>query len=107
MNQNFKTLELAIELHLLLKKIYLPPYQKDQLNRASQSIALNLSEGAARFTVNEKRRFYRMAFGSLRETQLIIKLADIKDIRIVEIADKTGASLYKLLLSLDNRTPKL
>lgn len=90
MNQNFKTLELAVELHLLLKKVYLPPYQKDQLNRASQSIALNLSEGAARFTVNEKRRFYRIAFGSLRETQLIIKLADIKDKRIMRLRIKRG-----------------
>lgn len=75
MQQGFKTLDLAVELFQLLTPLELSHYQKDQLNRASQSIALNLSEGAARFTVNEKRRFYRMAFGSLREVQTLLKLA--------------------------------
>lgn len=101
MNQNFQALELAIELHKMLNHIYLPLYQRDQLNRASQSIALNLSEGAARFTINEKRRFYRMAFGSLREAQTIIRLADIRDNRILETADKLGAKIYRLLQSLN------
>lgn len=102
--KTFKTLDLAIELHQSLQKFHLQNFQKDQLQRASLSIALNLSEGAARFTTNEKRRFYRIAFGSLKETQTLIKIANITDEKVLRLSDATGASIYKLIAALDNRT---
>ncbi len=58
MHKNFKTLEIAIELHKKLNTIEIPYYQKEQLQRACQSVALNLSEGAGRFSANEKSGKY-------------------------------------------------
>lgn len=49
----------------------LPPgraYIRDQLQRAANSIVLNLAEGAGEFAPLEKARFYRMAKRSATET---------------------------------------
>ena len=40
---------------------------RDQLIRASESVVLNIAEGAGRFGADDKRRFYRMACGSAME----------------------------------------
>ncbi len=40
---------------------------RDQLLRASESIVLNIAEGAGRYGIDDKRRFYRMANGSAME----------------------------------------
>jgi four helix bundle protein len=40
---------------------------RDQLERASVSVVLNLSEGAGRFAAADKARFYSMARGSAME----------------------------------------
>ena len=40
---------------------------RDQLLRASESIVLNIAEGAGRFGSEDKRRFYRIASGSAME----------------------------------------
>ncbi|RMG42196.1 MAG: four helix bundle protein, partial [Candidatus Dadabacteria bacterium] len=69
---------------------------KDQLLRASSSIALNLSEGHGRFPGKDQRRFYRIAFGSLRECQAILQL-ELEESPAIKMADSLGAHLYKLL----------
>jgi four helix bundle protein len=103
MNTNFHTLELAIELHQKVMKIHLPGFRSDQILRSSQSVALNLAEGAGRFTKNEKRRFYRIAYGSLKETIVLLRLANVQDQGTLHLADRVGASVYKLIRSLNNR----
>lgn len=40
------------------------------------SAVLNLAEGAAKPTKADKRRFYAIAYGSIRETQAILRLAN-------------------------------
>src|SRR6185369_14647521 len=40
---------------------------RDQILRASESIVLNIAEGAGRFGADDKRRFYRIANGSAME----------------------------------------
>jgi four helix bundle protein len=40
---------------------------RDQILRASESIVLNIAEGAGRYSIDDKRRFYRMASGSAME----------------------------------------
>lgn len=67
--KNFNTLMLAIKLHKECKKPETPHYLKDQLLRSSSSAALNLSEGKGRKTAKDQKRFFDIAFGSLRETQ--------------------------------------
>jgi four helix bundle protein len=47
---------------------------RDQLFRASESIVLNIAEGAGRYGADDKRRFYRMANGSAMECVGALKL---------------------------------
>ena len=49
---------------------------KDQLERASLSIVLNLAEGSAKTTAKERARFYSIAYASLRETQVLLEILE-------------------------------
>ncbi len=93
--KNFRTLDLAIELYQSSKPIKLRGAAKNQLERALLSICLNLSEGNSRLTLKERRRFFNIALGSLRESQLIIKLENISTLS--KLADQCGGSLFKLI----------
>lgn len=103
----FRSLELAIELYRECKQVQLSYAIKDQLIRASSSVALNLAEGNQRHTTRDKRKFFNIALTSLREVQCIIKLENIN--KIERKADQLGAMLFSLnrnlsrQLSTDNR----
>ena len=91
--KNFVTLEKAQQfvkkLYPNLSKIENP--FKDQLKRSSLSIALNLAEGFAK-TGAERKRFYRIAYGSAKETKCCMEILglELKDI------DQLCAMTYKL-----------
>ncbi len=97
--KTFRTLELAIEFNDRVNDLRLSGHLRDQLLRAASSIALNLSEGNAKFSAKEKKRFYQTAYASQKECQTILRLAHNKDQEIDKLADHLGASLYKLLQS--------
>ncbi|MGZ3653224.1 MAG: four helix bundle protein [Bdellovibrionota bacterium] len=97
--KTFTTLELAIEFCELASRLEGTGYLKDQLNRASSSISLNLSEGNAKGTAKDKRRYFQTAYGSLRECQTIFRLLKVDDLNLLKKADHLGASLYKLINS--------
>jgi four helix bundle protein len=59
-------------------------YVKDQLARASLSIATNLAEGAGEFRRKDKARFYRMATRSATECAAIVD--GCRKLRIVDDA---------------------
>ena len=67
---------------------------RDQLLRASSSVALNLAEGNARRTNKDRLRFFNIALASLREVQMICKLEDLE--RLAQKADQVGGMIYAL-----------
>jgi len=70
---------------------------RDQLLRAASSVPLNLSEGNAKYSVKEKKRFYQTAYGSIKECQTIFKMLPKCDPKIIATSDHLGASIYKLM----------
>lgn len=97
--KTFRTLDLAEKFYHLSEEADVKGNLREQLLRASSSIALNLAEGNGKNSVKDKKRFFQTAYGSLRECQTIFKLARIKNPELLKTADHLGASLYKLLKS--------
>lgn len=97
--KTFRTLDLSVEFYELSEKANLQGNLKDQLLRAASSISLNLSEGNAKRTEKEKKRYYHTAYASCQECKTILRLAKLNDSEIANAADKLGAWLYKLLKS--------
>ena len=64
---------------------------RDQLKRSSLSIALNLAEGFAK-TGAERKRFYRIAYGSAKETKCCMEILGLE---LTDI-DQLCAMTYKL-----------
>jgi four helix bundle protein len=95
--KNFRTYHLSVAFYRRATTMPLARHLDDQFKRAASSIVLNLAEGSGRESPNDQRKFYRIAFGSLRECQAIITLAGLEDSSIVELADKLAAHLYKLI----------
>ncbi len=97
MKTNFRTYELAVELYQECKPIIASARIKDQLERANLSVVLNLAEGAGKPTMPDKRKFYAIAYGSVREVQAILRL--LNNSELFEKANVVGAHAYKLLQS--------
>lgn len=97
--KNFRALDLAVEFFERTEELKLQGNLRDQLHRAASSIALNLSEGNAKRTPKEKKRFYHTAYASAQECKTILKLAKVTDEEIVDMADKINAWIYNLLKS--------
>ena len=80
---------LAVELHSLA--ITLLPQRgfrvlRDQIERASLGVVLNIAEGAGRRSPADKRRFFEIARGSAMETAAaleIVRLRRISDPRLI------------------------
>jgi len=95
--KNFRTYNLAVKFYQECKTIRLESHLKNQLSRASSSIALNLAEGAGRNTKADSRKFYQIALGSLRESQAILDLSKKNQTSVYKSADKLGANLFCLI----------
>jgi four helix bundle protein len=90
---------------------------RDQLDRASISIALNIAEGAGRFSPPDKARFYAIARGSATECGAIVDLlfarrlitsslhaeARTLIVRIVQMLTRLGASMVSRHASQEER----
>lgn len=97
MLQNFRTFQISVNFYQECLKIKLPRHLKDQMNRASSSISLNLAEGYGKSTYKDQRKFFHIAMGSLRESQSILILSNMKNTKAFSLSDHLGASLYKLI----------
>ena len=69
-----KSIEFAVEIDILCRKIR-HAEMKDQIQRASLSIPLNIAEGNGRNTRKEKIQFFKTARGSLFECIPLLQLA--------------------------------
>jgi four helix bundle protein len=97
MLHDFRAFQLSQEFYRLCKPLKIPVFLKDQLMRASASVALNLAESAAgRRTDKERIRFFTISLGSLRECQAILALEEIKDEKLKDLSDQLGRILFKL-----------
>lgn len=95
--KTFRTLDLAIEFYQLSEQQPVTGNLRDQLLRAASSISLNLSEGNAKRTPKEKRRYYHTAYASAQECKTILKLIRNQDSELENLNDRLGASIYKLM----------
>src|SRR4029077_18368961 len=90
MIRNFRTLDLAIRFYRLCLRQPLVHPEKGQLRRASLSVINNLGEGWDRRTPGDRRHFFDIAFGSLRESQVIIVATQLRDPELLDTADRLG-----------------
>ena len=93
--KNFRTYELAIQFHKDCQKLKLSRIAKDQFDRALLSVVLNLVEGSAKPTARDRKRFYAIAMGSLRETQAILDLCGYTE--QLKLSDPVAGCLYRLM----------
>ncbi len=96
MHARFRSYQLSVAFAREASRLGCPAHLKNQLLRASSSVALNLSEGAARPTERDRMRFYGIAFASLRESQTILELVPGVPASLVQLADSLAAHLYRL-----------
>jgi four helix bundle protein len=74
-------------------------HARDQLLRASQSIALNIAEGCGKFPSPERRRFLQIAGGSARECGAVLDIL----FRCQAISDaewRTGKDLLARIVAM-------
>src|SRR5262245_51134914 len=95
MIKGFLAYDLAFELYQQCETVETKGYIKDQLSRAALSIVLNLAEGSGKPSIKEKRRFYAISLGSMRETQAILQV--LGNQRMIGLAHRLGGMIYRLV----------
>jgi four helix bundle protein len=96
MLKKFQAFQIAKKIHLNCKELTISRLLKDQLLRASSSIALNTAEGSGKRTLPDQKKFYGIALGSLRECEAILELEEINNDELLKQIDQLGAILYTL-----------
>jgi len=93
--KNFRTYNLAKQFYKDCKNLNFKAPYRDQFDRALLSVVLNLAEGSAKPTTRDRKKFYSISMGSLREVQVILDLCghtqQLKD------SDAVAACLYRLI----------
>ena len=94
---NFRTYNLAINFYKECLKLHVNNVLRNQLTRASSSIALNLAEGRGRKTLADQKHFFQIALGSARECKAILDLSVNPPQSVILLADSICAHIYKLI----------
>jgi four helix bundle protein len=71
-------------------------FLRDQLNRAALSIATNLAEGNGRFTVADRRQFFGIARGSVRECVPLLEIALRRGVLPADAHERLRADLEEI-----------
>ena len=105
--QNLEVYKKAKAFHVvcrnLIAKNKLDNYVKDQLGRASFSIALNVAEGSAKFSKPDRRNYFTTARGSIFECVAVLDI--LKDQQLLsnsefEILLKDADELSRILYAM-------
>ncbi len=80
----------------MCKSLKVPRFLREQLLRASSSVALNVAEGSGKRTPKDQSHFYTIALGSLRECQAILELERVDNPELKDLTNQLGAMLFKL-----------
>ena len=100
MQTKFRSYQLAVQFYRLAQHQKAPGFLKNQLLRAASSIALNLSEGSAKSSPNDRKRFYEIALASTRECEAIVELLEPQAQRLEKPIDVLARHVYKLVRAL-------
>jgi four helix bundle protein len=95
----------ALEFQGVVAGIRLPPALRDlrnQLDRASASIVLNVAEGAGRHAVADKAHFYAIARGSAMESAAVLDILAARGAATPE-AHKRGRGLLLRVVQMLTR----
>ena len=95
-NKSFRTYDLAKTFYKACQNLDVRGAMRNQLDRAALSVPLNLAEGRGRQTLTDQKRFFQIAYGSLKETQAILDISDASP-KVIAMADVLGAHLYRLI----------
>ncbi|MCB9093190.1 MAG: four helix bundle protein [Halobacteriovoraceae bacterium] len=68
---------------------------RNQFERCSLCIVLNVAEGAGRITERDRRKFFSITFRSLRETQCLLMI--LQQDHLLTDSESVAACLYKLI----------
>jgi four helix bundle protein len=103
MLNKFRAYQDALKFYDRCEKLFGAIHLRNQLLRASSSIVLNLAEGSCQPTQPNRARYYRMALGSLRESQALLAMMKAQP-DLVSMGDSLGAQVYKLCKANQPRT---
>ncbi|MFH1197829.1 MAG: four helix bundle protein [bacterium] len=94
-----KALEFAAWVHRLLVKIKVKNSTTDQLDRASDSIVLNIAEGNGKFTSRDRCKYFDISKGSSLESAGCLDLLFVKEL-IDDLDRKNGKDQLKEIVSM-------
>jgi len=97
MLKNFKTFQLSVQFYHQCQALHLKHHLKDQWVRASSSVVLNVAEGNAKASLKDKKKFFNIAYASLKECEAILYLSQKPPQALLLHADHIGGCLYKLM----------
>lgn len=63
--KNFRIFQLSVSLYRECLKLRLPRHLKDQMDRATSSIALNFAEGYGKSSPNDRNKFFTISLAML------------------------------------------
>ena len=105
MLSDFIAYKLAKNIYQTCRQVRVARNMRDQLDRASASIALNIAEGSGKRSPGDQARFYSIALGSLRECHAILDLENKCAPDLAEQINQLGAILYTLSKKPNQQTP--
>lgn len=95
--KNFRTFQLALSFYHASQSAKFKGAIRDQFQRASLSIVLNLAEARGKPTRRDQLKYFHIAMGSTRECQALLMVTGLDGSDLWTKLDKVAASLYRLI----------